>query len=74
MGDINLPLICWSMDYPLDNNIDGISRVFMDAFAVVGLTQWVREATFVPSGNILDLVFTTSDDKSCRCRYFASFS
>ena len=63
VGDVNLPLICWSMDYPLSNGVDGVSRMFMEVFAVVGLTQWVKEATFVPSGNILDLIFTTSDDR-----------
>ena len=51
------------MDYPFDNNIDGVSHVLMDAFAVVGLTQWVKEATFVPSGSILDLIFITFDDR-----------
>ena len=37
--------------------------MFMDAFAIVRLTQWLKEATFVPSINILDLIFITSDDR-----------
>ena len=30
---------------------------------MLGLTQWVRESTFVSSGNILDLVLTTEEDR-----------
>ena len=36
---------------------------FLDAFDLLGLSQWIAEATFPRSGNILDLILTNEDDR-----------
>ena len=36
--------------------------LFFDSFKLFGLSQWVKEGTFVDSNNILDLVLTTELD------------
>jgi hypothetical protein len=36
---------------------------FLDCFNLIGLQQWVREGTFVPFGNVLDLVLISETDK-----------
>ena len=61
MGDFNLPLIYLSVDYPLDNSIDGVSCMIMNAFTrQIELSQWVEEATFIPFGNVLFLLLKVS--------------
>ena len=37
--------------------------MFLDCFLQCGLTQWVKFGTFFPSGNILDLIFSTDEDR-----------
>ena len=37
--------------------------MFVDVFVSLDLSQWAYTATFFRSGNILDLVFTSSDDR-----------
>ena len=37
--------------------------MFMDVFITLGLTQWVKLPTFYHSGNILDLVLTSEEDR-----------
>ena len=62
MGDFNLPSIAWSAvdesryATPLDLS-------FYDVFCTLGLHQWVFESTFIDSGNVLDLVFTSESDR-----------
>ena len=61
MGDFNLPSLRWG-------DGDGgcaspVDRQFYDAFLSLGLTQWVSKPTYIRSDNVLDLVFTTSDDR-----------
>ena len=41
----------------LDLSID-----FLDCFVSLGLTQWASESTFVSSGSVLDLFFTTEEN------------
>ena len=36
---------------------------FFDCFTVLGLTQWVNHSTFLTSGNILDIVLSSEDDR-----------
>ena len=40
-------------------------RIFFGAFLSLGLTQWVNESTYPRSGNILDLILTTEQDRVC---------
>ena len=46
----------------LDGYIRPLDLRFFDGFVLAGLNQWVKEGTFVDSGNFLDLVLTTEDD------------
>ena len=62
MGDFNLPTLRWNDEELLVGGETPRDREFFDAFLIMGLEQWVREPTFIPSGNILDLVFTSDDD------------
>ena len=59
MGDFNLPTLDWSIDGSETRGARAIDRVFVDSFVAAGLTRWVREPTFVQSGNILDLILTS---------------
>ena len=61
VGDFNLPSIIWDTEPPSATN--PIDRAFLEAFTSLGLTQWVNEATYPRSGNILDLVLTSETDR-----------
>lgn len=60
LGDFNLLFIDWSGLVPVATA--ALSRSFLDMFNSLGLTQWVFFPTFLQSGNVLDLVFTSEDD------------
>ena len=60
MGDFNLPSIGWCDLVPVATSL---SQLFLDMFVSLGLTQWVTFPTFISSGNILDLVFTSEYDR-----------
>ena len=60
VGDFNLPAINWT-DVGMD--VPPLESMFVDTFSSLGLTQWVAEATFPRSGNILDLVLTSEQDR-----------
>lgn len=62
MGDFNLPTISWIGDAPYQN-LSTCDSMFLDLFQTLGLYQWVREPTFVRSGNILDLILTSDPDR-----------
>jgi hypothetical protein len=62
LGDFNLPSIEWS-DGEAGGAISSADRLFLDCFTVCGLQQWVDEPTFLSSGNILDLFFTSELDR-----------
>lgn len=62
MGDFNLPEITWSLHDCLFLHYPPLAQMFLDTFSVLCLTQWVKDSSFFPSGNILDLVLTTEDD------------
>ena len=63
MGDFNLPSVSWNDADFLNYNYPPLQRSFIDCFLSLGLTQWVDSPTFVHSGNILDLVFTSDSDR-----------
>ena len=50
-----------------------VDQMFLNCFAATGLTQWVREATFLFSGNILDLFFTSETDQVGDVKVLATF-
>ena len=63
VGDFNLSSIDWSSEFSLFEHYDPVTQLFVDSFISMGLYQWVSECTFVRSGSILDLVFTSSSDR-----------
>ena len=62
VGDFNLPSIRWNRDLVclglLPNDLK-----FYNCFNFLGLTQWVLEGTFYSSGNTLDLIFSSEEDR-----------
>ena len=63
LGDFNLPALDWQPDGPL-RTYPPLERSFLDTFNALGLNQWIHDPTFPSSGNILDLVFTSEDDRT----------
>ena len=63
VGDFNLPTLSWNAlsDPVLPSTPRDLA--FLNCFNVLGLLQWVLEPTFPRSGNILDLVLTTENDR-----------
>ena len=61
VGDFNLPNIHWTGTPP--KAYSHHNQLFLTTFLSLGLTQHVSESTFVPSGNILDLVFSSEPDR-----------
>ena len=62
LGDFNLPSLKWGAVDMLDQYISPLDSNYYDSFAIAGLTQWVEQPTFLPSGNVLDLLLTTDAD------------
>ena len=62
MGDFNLPTLKWPLESMAGNYVCPVDREFRDCFIQNGWTQWVEFSTF-PSGNTLDLVFTSEGDR-----------
>ena len=60
MGDFNLPTLKWDGDIFRSSSSD---LRFLDCFTNLGLTQWVKQPTFLSSGNILDIVLTSEEDR-----------
>ena len=62
LGDFNLPSITWKDHNPCGqfSTADGM---FVDMFIALGLTQWIDESTFPRSGNVLDLILTSEQDR-----------
>ena len=58
LGEFNLPSLSWSSDDLFMGATDR-DTVFLDCFVAAGLTQCVKEPTFVSSGTILDLFLTS---------------
>ena len=74
LGDFNLPSIDWGLRVGDPPNAGCIRDArFLECFTALGLTQWVLEPTFVDSGNILDLVLTSEEDRVVELELFAPF-
>ena len=43
--------------------LDPLSNLFLSCFNQLGLSQWVKFPTFIPSGNTLDLILTSELDR-----------
>ena len=63
LGDFNLPSLKWPLEISASIYASPVDRDFRNCFVECGLTQWVEFATFVPSGNTLDLILTSDDDR-----------
>ena len=63
LGDFNLPTLDWISESVFNSYIRPLDKLFFDCFVDSGLSQWVRFGTFFPSGNTLDLILTTDDDR-----------
>ena len=64
VGDFNLPNICWKLPEQLPfDNVPPLDSSFLDVFVSTGLIQWVTEPTFPSSGNTLDLLLTSDEDR-----------
>lgn len=73
MGDFNLPEVNWLVHNAMSLHYPPLTQMFMDTFNILGLTQWVKDSTFYPSGNIIDLVFTTEYDRMGDLQLFPPF-
>ena len=64
MGDFNLPSLQWGNgEVSCSGYMTPTDRLFRDCFTGCGLTQFVEEGTFFPSGNTLDLMLCTDADR-----------
>ena len=63
LGDFNLPSLNWSIEGGNTVGVSPVDRLFRDCFFECGLTQWVEFGTFFPSGNTLDLILSSEDDR-----------
>ena len=61
-GDFNFPLIDWSLEAPSLSVYDCLADQFVELVSSLGLSQWITEPTFL-SGNVLDLLFTSTTDR-----------
>lgn len=62
LGDFNLPSLSWNEVDTL-SNISAMDRSFLETFQCLGLTQLVKEPTYPRSGNILDLILVSDQDR-----------
>ena len=62
LGDFNLPTLKWSEMEPASGYVSPLDASFYEFFCLSGLHQCVTQPTFYPSGNILDLVFSSDVD------------
>ena len=63
MGDFNLPSLKWDDENGSFHYTSPTDRYFANCFADCGLTQLVKEGTFFPSGNTLDLILCSDVDR-----------
>lgn len=73
LGDFNLPSLVWPFQGVLDRYVAPTDLAFLDCFTSAGLTQWVSESTFVSSGSVLDLFFTSEPDRVGSVEVLAPF-
>ena len=63
LGDFNLPSLNWARDDFVAACASTTDSAFLGMFDTLGLAQWVWEPTFPRSGNTLDLILTTEQDR-----------
>ena len=63
LGDFNLPSVNWGTFPVVGGNVTLRDLLFVNCFNFLGLNQWISEPTFLRSSNILDLIFTSEDDR-----------
>ena len=68
LGDFNLPSIGWGDTYGSPTATDDM---FLNTFNALGLTQWISEPTFPRSGNTLDLLLSSEQDRMGRVQVHA---
>lgn len=61
LGDFNLSTFQWERNLA-SFGLSFMDCQFFDCFNILGFTQWVTEATFLPSGSTLDLILTSESD------------
>ena len=66
-GDFNLPSLHWELDDIFSEYVTPLDNLFFDSFISCGLHQVVKESTSFPSGNILDLFFTSNSERVGSC-------
>ena len=54
LGDFNVPSLVWTVEGGMLGSIGRHNKMFMNCYAVAGLTQWGIETTLVSSRNTLD--------------------
>ena len=63
LGDFDLPSLDWMVKNVIGSYAPPREMFFFDSFSLLGLSQRVKEGTFIDSNNILDLVLTTEWDR-----------
>ena len=72
MGDFNLPGLAWNDRY-VTRNATPHERDFYNMFNDLGLIQIVGFPTFLSSGNILDLILLTEEDRYAALKFSQPF-
>ena len=62
LGEFNLPSVTWKDHRPCGSPSQTDEK-FLDSFITLGFTQWISECTFPRSGNVLDLILTSEQDR-----------
>ena len=73
-GDFNLPSLRWDEENLLDFYVTPLDRMFYNTFSSLGLSQVVRESTNYPSGNVIDLVHLSNEERLGSCSVLAPLS
>ena len=73
IGDFNLLSTNWGKVHPSQGDFKPTSQAFVDTLVSSGVSQWVIESTFLRSGNILDLGFTSAIDRICDVKLHRHF-
>ena len=64
LGDLNLPNIQWHQTECIPSgSFPPLESKFINVFGSAGLLQWVTEPTYPRSGNTLDLILTSENDR-----------
>ena len=74
LGDFNLPDIPWHRSDAMINNYPPLCNLFMECFISLSFNQWMTSPTFLPSGNILDLILTSENDRVGDVKVLPNFS